>query len=92
MNEEEAVKRIAAKGLTEKEEALLKSLSVSGRIGQADELSRGQLVHELTEALLEIKRHHADFQKIRTILDRIELGHPLGEDVQLAKEIRNIVG
>lgn len=50
-----------------------------------------QLQDELLEAKLEIRRHHTDFEKVRTALDSYEADRWM-EDKMLVKEIRNIVG
>ena len=53
-----------------------------------DEIVR--LEDELIEAKLEIRRHHTDFERIRTVLD--EYDATMVMPGVLIKEIRNIVG
>lgn len=48
------------------------------------------LSHELSEAKLEIARHHRDFTLIRGLLDDRE--HMTIDGIELAKLIRNVVG
>jgi hypothetical protein len=54
----------------------------------SEEIAR--LEDELIEAKLEIKRHHKDFERIRTVLD--EHDATMVMPGVLIKEIRNIVG
>lgn len=49
------------------------------------------LEEELLESKLEIKRHHIDFERIRTVLDHFEHDRFMTDET-LVKEIRNIVG
>lgn len=67
-------------------------------MADAEELDRelAWVKIDLDEAQLEIKRHHADFQRIRDALDAYEGTdprlYPEDPEVLLVRTIRNIVG
>ena len=79
-------------------------LAARARIIQMEEAVRhftSQTVEarrELSEARLEIARHHADFDRIKDVLQFTEQNYPLtvGDDTKILahiiKSIRNIVG